>query len=146
MQRYETLMLSVPEITTDETSALQSGFESIVTQFQATTISFERWGKFKLAYAVKNNEYGVYFLARFQVDENNKDLLLKAIATFFSVKNNELIMRHVITALDANDSLVYQRPLSLEETPAREMEVRGDYREGRSMNRAPRPYQKEIRS
>ena len=143
MPRYETLMLSVPEITTDEAAALQSGLDSLSSRFQAITISFERWGKYKLAYPVRKNEYGVYFLFRFQVAEDKKGDLLKELTTFLVVKNNELIMRHVITALPETGSIEYQRPLSLEETPAREVEVR-DFKDGyRSMARPQRSYQKE---
>lgn len=144
MPRYESLMLTVPEITTDEVATLQSSIESLLSRFQATTISFERWGKYKLAYPVRKHEYGVYFLVRFQVEEKKKDELLQELAAFFAVKNNELIMRHVVTALPEIGSLDYQRPLSLEETPTREVEVR-DLRDGsRFSSRSQRTYQKEA--
>lgn len=145
MHRYETLILSVPEITTDEISVLQSNFEAIVTQFEGAIISFERWGKYKLAYPVRKHEYGIYFLTRFEVDTKKKDDLLAALAIFFAVKNNELVMRHVITALDSKKSLTYQRPQSLEEVPVREVEVR-DSRDSRSFGRGQRPYQRDNRS
>ena len=146
MLRYETLILSVPEITTDEISVLQSNFEALTTQFQGAIISFERWGKYKLAYPVRKHEYGVYFLTRFEVDTQQKDALLAALALFFAVKNNELVMRHVTTVLDSKKSLTYQRSQSLEEIPVREVESRGDSRDSRGFGRGQRSYQRDNRS
>ena len=139
MLRYETLILSVPEITTDEISGLQAALEKTAAQFSAEIISFERWGKYRLSYPVRKHEYGVYFLTRFEVAEDKKDELLSAVNTLFSVKYNELVMRHLTSALEAGASLEYQRPESLEEAPAREVESR----DGRSFGRGRRPYARE---
>ncbi len=139
MLRYETLILSVPEITTDEISGLQAALEKTAAQYKADIISFERWGKYRLAYPVRKHEYGVYFLTRFEVAEELKDQLLSAVAILFSVKFNELVMRHLISALEAVASLDYQRPESLEEAPAREVETR----DSRSFGRGRKPYVRE---
>ncbi len=146
MLRYETLILSVPEITTDEISVLQTSIEALTTQFKGTIISFERWGKYKLAYPVRKHEYGVYFLTRFEVDSLHKDALLAALNTFFAVKSNELIMRHVNTVLDSTKPLTYQRAQSLEEAPAREFEAR-EPRDSRGFGgRGQRSFQRDNRS
>jgi ribosomal protein S6 len=146
--RYETLILTVPELTADEASRLESQFEQTLTQHKANPISFERWGKYHLAYPVRNNDYGVYFLARFEV--NDKDALtalLNDLHMLLAVKNTELVMRHTICRLDANASLSYNRPESLEEAPARDVDTflkenkmtgigRGDrFRSGRDSRR-----------
>lgn len=120
MFRYEVLMLTVPEITADETKALESQFESIVKEHRATVISFERWGKYRLAYPIKKNDYGVYFLARFEAGVQDYRNLVEAIRVFLMVKNAELVVRHMIARLDENAPLAYQRPESLEEAPARD--------------------------
>lgn len=122
MSRYEVLFLTVPEITADETNKLQSDIEKLLKDQQASLLSFERWGKYFLAYPIRKNDYGVYFLARFEVSDERKKALLDVLHMFFAVKNVDLVMRHMIAALDAEGSLEYQRPESLEEAPARESE------------------------
>lgn len=110
MQRYEVLILTVPEITNDELKQLESQLDRLVTDAKGTTLSFERWGKFKLTYPVRSNEYGVYCLMRFEAPSS----LIKDMQEFFAVKLHNLVMRHVIARVKGN-SLAYQRPKSLEE-------------------------------
>ena len=114
LHRYETLLLTVPEITQDETKNLESSVDKLVKEAKGIMLSFERWGKFKLTYPIKKNDYGVYFLARFEVDQGTT--VVNDIKSLFVVKLNNLVMRDMITRLDLEDSLAYQRPQSLEET------------------------------
>jgi len=115
MHRYEVLMLSVPEITSDETSNLEKGFDKIVRDAKGTLVSFERWGKYRLAFPIRKNDYGIYFLARLEVDDANSLKLLDELKSFFAIKVNDLVVRNMVSKLDMNASLVYQRPRSLEE-------------------------------
>lgn len=121
MSRYEVLMLTVPEITQDESRQLEDKLEKLVESFKGVVVSFERWGKFRLAYPVNKNDYGVYFLFRFEVGEN-AIALLDELKMMFAVKLNNLVMRHMTTRLDADASLAYQRPPALEETPGRDVD------------------------
>ncbi len=110
MQRYEVLILAVPEITKDELKQMENQLDRLITDAKGSTLSFERWGKFKLTYPVRGNEYGVYCLMRFEAPGS----LIKDMRDFFAVKLHDIAMRHVIARV-AGDSLVYQRPKSLEE-------------------------------
>ncbi len=110
MQRYEALVLTVPEITNDELKQMESQLDRLVTDTEGVTLSFERWGKFKLTYPVRGNEYGVYCLMRFEGPSS----LINDMRDFFAVKLHNLTMRHVIARVKS-DSLAYQRPKSLEE-------------------------------
>jgi small subunit ribosomal protein S6 len=123
MLRYEALLLAVPEITADEASTLETQLDKTIQDLKGTMLSFERWGKYTLAYPVRKYDYGVYFLTRFEVGLETKDQLLEALRTLFAVKYNELVMRHVIVRLDSNASLEYNRPESLEEVPTRDVET-----------------------
>lgn len=123
LRRYETLMLAVPEITQDETKRLEKEFDRMVNEAKGNTISFERWGKFHLAYAVQKNEYGVYFLARYEVPEGTT--FPEELKSLFKIKVNNFIMREVTTLLDPKAPLAYQRPKSLEEAPG----TRGDVKD-----------------
>ncbi len=121
MLRYEILMLSVPEITGDEVKQLEDRLEETIEKFKGVVISFERWGKFRLAYPINKNDYGVYFLIRFE-SEVNAGPLLDELKAIFAVKLNDIVMRHMVSKLDPEASLAYQRPQSLEDTPARDVD------------------------
>lgn len=122
MLRYEILMLSVPEITQDEAKQLEDRLEKVISQYKGNVISFERWGKYRLAYPVKKNDYGVYFLMRFEI-ASNPTSLLEELKTIFAVKLNDIVMRYLVSKLDATESLIYQRPQSLEDAPARDVDT-----------------------
>ena len=63
---------------------------------KGSVISYERWGKYRLPILYRGNDYGVYYLMRFEVEDANKETLLEALKTLFSVKYVELIMRNMI--------------------------------------------------
>ena len=94
-------------------------FARLVENHKGAVISFERWGKYRLAYAVNKNDYGLYFLLRFECSQANP--LINEIKTLAEVKLHELIMRSIISRLGLNEPLAYQRPQSLEEAPSREV-------------------------
>lgn len=119
MVRYEALMLAVPEITQDEAKNIESSINTVISEAGGSLISFDRWGKYRLAYPVQKNEYGVYFLARFDTKDAQK--MVKGLNSLFTIRLNTIVMRNVLTALDPKASLLYQRPQSLEETPARDV-------------------------
>jgi len=129
MLRYETLFLTVPEITLDEVSAIESNLQKLFKEHVATFVSFERWGKMLLAYPVRKNDYGVYFLIRFEVDQAKAPALLDAVRLFFAVKLNETVMRHLVNKLDVKGAWEYQRPDSLEDAPTRPAESFRDSRD-----------------
>ncbi len=121
--RYEVLFLTVPEITTDEAKNVEKQFDKAVTDAKGTVISYERWGKYRLAYPIRNYDYGIYYLIRFEVDDAHKDAVLSALKTNFSVKYVDLIMRHMTTLLAPHASLEYKRPESLEEAPSKDIDT-----------------------
>ncbi len=122
MVRYETLLLAIPEITKDETASLERNIEQSIKKAKGSVISFERWGKYRLAYPIRKNEYGVYFLIRFEVDDEQCAELLHDLNFLFSFKKADIVMRSMITSLEPNQSLSYQKPESLEDTPSRDVD------------------------
>ena len=117
LQRYESLYIAVPEITQDESTNVENQLTKAVKDAKGAIISFERWGKYHLTYPIRKNDYGVYYLIRFEIDDERKDALLNEIKTLFGVKLHELIMRNVVVRLHPEGSLEYKRPESLEEAP-----------------------------
>lgn len=120
LRQYEALLLTVPEITGDEAKNLETTLDKAIKTGAGSTISFERWGKYKLAYDINKNEYGVFFLARFEAPE--KTTVINDLKTLLKVKLDNVVMRDMISVLDPKAPLTYQRPRSLEEAPAREAE------------------------
>jgi len=132
MNRYETLILSVPEITAEEVSKLEVQLNKMVKTSKGNTISFEKWGKYRLAYPVRKNEYGVYFLSRFELPNEEKDAFFSELKNLFAIKYHEIVMRNIVSAFDKDASMEYQRPRSLEEGPQEDFmnkkrDSRGDF-------------------
>jgi len=119
LRRYEILMLTVPEVTQDEVKSLESDLDGMIKKVKGTILSFEKWGKYRLAYPIRKNDYGIYCLYRFEVD--TPATVLEDIKSHFVVKLNDTVMRSVMTQLDMKTSLAYQRPQSLEEVPTRDV-------------------------
>lgn len=123
MLRYESLFITVPEITSDESQTLEKNLGKAVTDAKGSIISFERWGKYQLAYPIRKNEYGVYYLMRFEVTDAQRDTVLNELKKNFGVKLADLIMRNVIVRLHPQRSLEYKRPESLEEAPSKDIDT-----------------------
>ncbi len=118
LRQYEALLLTVPEITGDEVKNLETQLDKTIKAATGSTISFERWGKYKLSYDINKNEYGVFFLTRFEAPA--RTTVVKDLKALLKVKLNNVIMRDMVSVLDPKRPLTYQRPRSLEEAPARE--------------------------
>ncbi|HLC07542.1 MAG TPA: 30S ribosomal protein S6 [Candidatus Babeliales bacterium] len=120
LRQYEALLLTVPEITGDEVKHLETQLDKVVKAGTGSVISFERWGKYKLAYEINKSDYGVFFLTRFEIPQATT--ILEDMKHLLKVKLNNVVMRDMISVLDPKHPLTYQRPRSLEEAPAREAE------------------------
>ncbi len=123
MSRYETLILSAPDVTNDEFGQIEKAISKTIQEAKGSLVSFERWGKFRLAYPVRKNDYGIYCLIRFEIDEAQKAELLKVLNTLFTIKFGDAIMRTITTILGPKKSLAYHRPDSLEDTPVRDVDT-----------------------
>ena len=124
LRQYEALLLTVPEITGDEVKHLENQIDKVIKSGTGSIVSFERWGKYRLAYDINKNDYGVFFLTRFELPESKN--AINDLKTLLKVKFNNVIMRDMISVLDPKRPLTYQRPRSLEEAPAREAEFPKD--------------------
>lgn len=120
--RYELLLLATPEITKDEATDLEKQIDRCIKKADASMISFERWGKYRLAYLVQKHEYGVYFLTRFEGIPDKMAGLLSDIRSLLKLKLGSIVMRDILTLLPLDRSLAYQRPESLEEAPSQDVD------------------------
>jgi small subunit ribosomal protein S6 len=62
MRRYETTVIAVPTLTDDEQNSLVAGLEQVIADAGGKLIRTDRWGKRRLAYRVRKQEDGFYFL------------------------------------------------------------------------------------
>lgn len=119
MTKYEFLMLTTPGITGDEMGGLEKQFEKLLKQFKGSFVSFDRWGKCRLAYPVKHHDYGVYYLARFEMDQPQE--FLKEIKLLLDVKYNDLVMR-TVTVKIGSKAFTSFRPDAVEDMPTRNVD------------------------
>jgi small subunit ribosomal protein S6 len=110
MQRYETLLLAKTEISEDDLSMLERQIDQIVSSAQGVMETFDKWGKYRLAYPVKKNTHGIYILTRYKLPSAQATRIIRDIDQFFKIKCNELIMRHVTAVLKADAPLSYAKP------------------------------------
>lgn len=120
LMRYEVLFVTVPSITTEEASTVETQFNDLISNNQGKAVSFEKWGKYRLAYEINNSEYGVYFLSRFELPAHDLAAALEKLRQFFAVKYSETVVRHMVARLAPGASLEYKRPESMEDMPRRE--------------------------
>lgn len=116
LSRYEVFFLVAPEVTAEQISVLESQFGEVIRENKGKVLSFERWGKYRLAYSVRKNEYGIYLLFRFEIPKKTAEKILRNLRQLFVIKHNNVVMRHMFTVLDPDAPLEYKRPTSLEES------------------------------
>ena len=120
MTRYEMLLLTIPGITEDEMATFEKHYEKLVKESKGSVISFEKWGKCRLAYPVNKHDYGIYFLTRFEMEA--PQVFFKEMKLALDVKYHELIMRHTTVKLDPKQSLTYERPDTVESIQTRNVD------------------------
>ncbi len=114
MIRYETLMLTRTEITNEELSMLEKNIEKIVNAANGVVVRFDKWGKYRLAYPIKKNDYGIYILVRYNVPAEKISAMTKELAQFFRIACSEIVMRHVNVRLEQDAPENYKKPESIE--------------------------------
>ena len=68
--------------------AKTSFFEKITADGKGKVVSFDRWGKYRLAYPVQKNDYGIYMLVRYELPREAVEDAFKELDTFFRIKCN----------------------------------------------------------
>lgn len=122
MSRYETLILTSPEITEDEIGQIEKHFYNHLVDANGQVTAFDRWGKFRLAYPIKTNDYGVYILIRFESSETYTVAFMKELDTFFKIKCNDFVLRSVTMKLNKNAPTAYIKPEALDTTRSSNVE------------------------
>ena len=114
MIKYETLMLVRPDVMSDDLASLQTNIEKLITNVSGKIISYDTWGKYRLAYPVRKNNFGIYILGRFDVPEEQITDFIAKLKSYFKIKAHETAMRSLIKRLAEGTSLIYQKPQSID--------------------------------
>lgn len=123
LARYEVLFLTIPTLNADDASTIETQFKDLISNNKGSLLSYEKWGKYNLAYEVKKHAYGIYFLTRFEIPATELKAALENLRQFFAVKFNEMVLRYAVSRLAPHASLEYKRPESMEDAPRRDADA-----------------------
>jgi len=99
MKHYETLMLLPVSATTSDIALIEKQFKALTKAAEGTVSTFDKWGRYRLAYPIAKQEYGVYILARYEIAE--VQTFFQKLETFLKVKCVEIVLRYVHVNLTA---------------------------------------------
>ncbi len=61
MRRYETIFITLPDLSEEEQAALQEKIRSLISAYKGEIINLEDWGIKKLSYEIRKNKNGRYY-------------------------------------------------------------------------------------
>lgn len=99
MKHYETLMLLPVTATPTDLALIEKQLKTLVKAANGTVGTFDKWGRYKLAYAIRKQEYGLYVLARYELAE--VQIFFQKLEHFLKVKCVDTVMRYVHVNLTA---------------------------------------------
>lgn len=127
MKRYELFYLTSGSIPDNQSDGLRNTVNKLITDNGGKVVAEESWGRKRLAYPVKGERQGSYFLADFDMET----LKVQALSQKLKLQNE--ILRYLLmekNILSARDVLMQQR--ALEQTKQTETA-------GAGRTEAPRP-------
>ncbi len=93
MKHYETLMLLPVTATPSDLASIEKQFKTLIKAADGSLSTFDKWGRYRLAYPIRKQEYGFYVLARYEVAE--VQTFFQKLETFLKVKCVDTVMRYV---------------------------------------------------
>jgi small subunit ribosomal protein S6 len=116
MLQYETIFMTDPNLTEEETDAIAALVESIVTSSGGKVLKTEKWGKRRLAYPVDHREEGIYTLLLLECPPDQ----VKEIDRRYRM--NDRILRHLTVRMEDESQLgpspmMRPRPAERDEIP-----------------------------
>lgn len=92
LRKYETIIVTKPNLNSEDQEKLKSKYLSIIQQFKGRDIRFETWGKIRLSYPIKKHTKAIYFYLSYLAPQNfvqefERSLkLMEPVLRFFTVK------------------------------------------------------------
>ncbi len=110
MRRYETVAITLADYPDSEIDSLIDRYQSIIASQGGSVVRIERWGRRKLAYEIKKQTKGFYFLLNFVAPQNAVDELERnfklddRILRFLTVKlSDQVDMEEVAKEMEAKE-------------------------------------------
>jgi len=110
VRRYETVAITLADYPDSEIDSLIDRYQSIIASQGGSVVRIERWGRRKLAYEIKKQTKGFYFLLNFvapqiAVDELERNFKLDdRILRFLTVKlSDQVDMEEVAKEMEAKE-------------------------------------------
>lgn len=94
MRRYETMFIIDPNLETEAVNELVESFKGIIQNEGGQVDRVDEWGKRKLAYPIKKQKEGYYFLMEFTASPETAQELDRV----FKITNG--LLRYLIVKLD----------------------------------------------
>jgi len=94
---YEILFIVPNKFTEEEAKKIASKVEVIIVEAQGKVTFSEFWGKKKLAYKIKNNEYGYYGLFEFDLERENLDKIDKNLRLSAEILRHQIVSKKTKT-------------------------------------------------
>lgn len=117
MKHYETLLLVRTDATEEKIKTLEKAIEGSLKKVEGKITRFDKWGKYKLAYPVQKQNYGVYILSRYELPDGCANDFFKDFEINIRVRHADFLMRHVSVALTAAQAEAdYKRPTPIDES------------------------------
>ncbi len=117
MKHYETLVLLRTDSTEERIKLLEKTISNAVESANGTVVTFDRWGKYKLAYPIERQSYGIYILSRYDLPDDKVKSFFSDFSSNIQVKFSDFVMRHVNVALKpAQAGAEYKKPSAIDET------------------------------
>ena len=118
-RKYELIYVVSPDATDAQVADLHAQVEAIVQRFGAQIEKTETWGRRKLAYEIGPHKEGTYVL---EVIEGGGDVMKEIDRR---LKVTDLIIRHLVVRVDAEQSVIDQMRGRRTETSRRRRIARG---------------------
>jgi small subunit ribosomal protein S6 len=118
MRYYELLYIINPNFEDERVKGIIEEIGNEVQKHDVNVINHHIWGKKRLAYAVKNNKYGIYILLQFGAE---KFEFLKEFERYLIL--NKSVIRHQIVRLEDEPRKVENIEAVVDETEESDEEV-----------------------
>lgn len=94
---YEILFIIPNKFTEDEAKKISVKIEKIINDDGGKVTFSEFWGKKKLAYKIKNNEYGYYSLCEFDLTKENLAKIDKDLRLSTEILRHQIVIKKTKT-------------------------------------------------
>ncbi|MFH1541375.1 MAG: 30S ribosomal protein S6 [Elusimicrobiota bacterium] len=94
MVNYETVFIMKPTLTNEKIAEVLEKVNGIISSCNGTIILSDSWGKRRLAYPVKKNKEGNYYLLQF----SSEGRVVSILENFF--KNSDEVIKHIVIKIE----------------------------------------------